>query len=219
VLAFFGAAIAGAYLRPAEGDGLLESSAALAVLVAGGAAAATDWMWEIPVVFAPVVIAAALLTGPATQPPSPDGARSRFGWGVATLVAGWLAILASGIALLTELKLDDSHEAVRDGDLSAAARDARDAISLQPWAAEPRLQLALVEERGGDLPAASADLEEAIARARDDWAPWVISARIETKAGRVDEAEDSLDRARELNPRSTLLSPVQASPATSPASP
>jgi tetratricopeptide (TPR) repeat protein len=138
---------------------------------------------------------------------------------VATLVAGLLAICASGIVLLTELRLDDSRDAVRDGDLSAAARDARDAISLQPWAAEPRLQLALIEEQAGDLPAARAELDGAIRRARDDWALWLISARIETKEGRIAAAEEALDRARELNPRSPIFAlppPAPTTPAMAP---
>ncbi len=215
VLTFFGAALLGAYRRPPGGDGLLDSSAALAVLVAGGAAAATDWMWEIPAVFAPVVIAAALLTGPATQSPGSRAPGSLYGWGVATLVAGWLAICASAIVLLTEIKLDDSHDSVRDGDLSAAARAAQDAITLQPWAAEPRLQLALVEEGAGDLPAAREDLDEAIQRARDDWRLWLVAARIETKAGRIDEAQAALEQARELNPRTPILAPAPQAPSTS----
>jgi tetratricopeptide (TPR) repeat protein len=154
------------------------------------------------------VIAAALLTGPAIRESRSGGTTSRYGWGVATMVAGWLAICASGLLLASELKLDDSHDAVRDDDLSAAARDAQDAIALQPWAAEPRLQLALVEERAGDLPEARDSLDEAIDRAPDDWRLWLVAARIETKSGDITTAERSLDRARELNPRAPIL--VQA---------
>ncbi len=143
--------------------------AALAILAAGIASAAIDWTWELPACFGLVVVAAALLTGPATlrRPPllsavpSPvdgepgagleAGASSRFGLGIATLVVGWAAIWAGGDQFLTELRLTDSRDAASAGELSSAAQDARDASTLQPWAAEPRLQLALVEELDGDL--------------------------------------------------------------------
>jgi hypothetical protein len=219
VLAFFGAAIAGATRRPTESEGLQDASAALAVLATGGAVAAIDWMWEIPVAFAPVVIAAALLTGFAARPPRSAAAGSWPVWRIATLVAGGLAICASALVMLSEIKLDDSHDAVSDGDLSAAAQDAQDAVSLQPWAAEPRLQLALVEERAGDLPAARADLEDAIERADDDWRLWLVSARIETKEGRIADAQEALARARELNPRAEILSEDLAAPNTSSGAP
>jgi O-Antigen ligase/Tetratricopeptide repeat len=216
VVAFFGAAIAGAVRRPREGDGLLDSGAALAVLVAGGAVAATDWIWELPVVFAPVVIAAALLTGPATGPSLPSAPGSPRGWGLATLLAGSIAIFASAIVLITEIKLADSHDAVREGDLAAAAQDAQDAITIQPWAAEPRLQLGLVEERAGDLTAAREELEEAIAKARDDWRLWFVLARIDTKAGRIKAAQEALGRARALNPNAAILAVNPSAPTTPP---
>ena len=138
------------------------------MLAAGIASAAIDWTWELPACFGLVVVAAALLCGPATLERMPllsavpdrldgargrrlAGARSRFGLGVATLAIGWVAIWAGGDQFLTELRLSDSRDAASAGELSSAAQSARDATTLQPWAAEPRLQLALVEELDGDL--------------------------------------------------------------------
>ena len=88
----------------------------------------------------------------------------------------------------------------------AAAQDARDASTLQPWAAGPRLQLALVEELGGDLKPPIEDLGEAIHRAPDDWQLWFVRARLEVKSGDVDGARRALERARQLNPRAPFLS-------------
>ena len=168
------------------------------------------------------MLAAALLTGPATLgpepafsavPPAVNGGRarasrarpSRFGIGVATLLVGWAAIWAGGVLFLTEVKLGDSRAAASDRDLSSAAQDARDASTLQPWAAEPRLQLALVEELDGDLQAANRELGEAIERAPDDWQLWFVRARLKVKAGDVGGARRALERARELNPRAPFL--------------
>jgi hypothetical protein len=196
--------------------------AGLAVLAAGIVSAAIDWTWELPACFGLVVLAAALLTGPATLRPEPalsvvpeavDGGRaqpsgrrpSRFGLGVATLLVGWAAIWAGGDLFFTEVKLEDSRAASSARDLSSAAQDARDASTLQPWSSEPKLQLALVEELDGDLQAANRDVGEAIQRAPDNWQLWFVRARLKVKLGDVDGAGQALERARELNPRAPFL--------------
>lgn len=218
-------AVAGLSRRPLDRRLGGAVGAALAILVAGITSAAIDWTWELPAVFAPVIVAVALLTGPATarageaaagpsgggsgsEPAGPGGdpggSLNRFGLGVTTLLAGWVAILLAGIVFVTELKLGDSREAVDHDDLPAAAQDARDAAEVQPWAAEPRLQLALVEELGGDPAAAREAIREAIDRAPEDWSLWAIAARIEDGAGNEEAAREARERAHQLNPRAAL---------------
>jgi O-Antigen ligase len=222
VLGFLGfAAASGSRRDPTRSRGGAVG-AALAILAAGIVSAAIDWTWELPACFGLVVLAAALLTGPATLEPEPassavpqavDGARarllrrrpSRFGLGVATLLVGWAAIWAGGLLFLTEVKLGDSRASASDGDLASAAQDARDASTLQPWAAEPRLQSALVEELGRDLQAANRDLGEAIQRAPDNWQLWFVRARLSVKSGNVGAARLALAHARQLNPRAPFL--------------
>ncbi len=222
VLGFFGIAIAAGVRRaPTRSSGAV-LGVGLAILAAGIASAAIDWTWELPACFGLVVLAAALLAGPATLRPEPavsappeavdgGGARpsgrrpSRFGLGVATLLVGWAAIWAGGDLFFTEVKLSDSRDAASAGELSAAAQDARDASTIQPWASEPKLQLALVEELDGDLEAANRDIGEAIERAPDNWQFWFVRSRLKVKMGDVDGARQALERARELNPRAPFL--------------
>ncbi|HEY7151965.1 MAG TPA: O-antigen ligase family protein [Solirubrobacterales bacterium] len=196
-------------------------SAALALLVAGLVSAGIDWTWELPACFGLAVVAAGLLAGPATlglatvrdaqseevdesRTPTPAPA-SRLGLGIATLLVAGAAIWAGGVLFLTEAKVGDSREAARAGDLDSAAKDARDAIKLEPWAAGPRLQLALVDELGGDLRAAQRNLAGAIERAPDDWQLWFVRTRIDVKSGNVHQARRSLQRARQLNPRAPFF--------------
>jgi hypothetical protein len=219
ILAFLGVAIvAGTRRGPTNARGAI-LGAAPAVLATGIVSAAIDWTWELPACFGLVVLAAAILTGPATldadaalRPPpgTVDGAgasrrRPRVWLGIATLVVAAVAIWAGGTSFLTEAKLGDSREAVNTGDLPAAAQDARDASALQPWSADPRLQVALVEELAGHLKAANRDLAQAIERAPRDWQLWFVRARLEVKIGNVDAALRALHRARMLNPRAPFL--------------
>ena len=137
--------------------------------------------------------------------------RWKSAWIPANKKFRWVA----GIMLLTEVKLDDSRAAENRGDLSTAAQDADDAITLQPWAAEPRLQLALVQERAGNLRAARRQIAEAIDRAPDDWALWFVASRIEGSIGDRRSSIEALHQSTELNPRAPLFNrgnPPQEAP-------
>jgi hypothetical protein len=189
-------------------------AAALAAFVAFLVAAGIDWMWELTAVAVVGLLLLGLLTGPATATRVPPlraarGAErrpvTRLAVGVTAVVAGWLLISLQVLPLLTQLALQESQQAVRAERPAAALQHALDARQLQPWAASPYLQVALVHEVRGDLSAASAAIEEAIERDPENWRLWLVAARVETSSGRIDEARARLARAVELNPRSPLF--------------
>jgi O-antigen ligase len=180
-------------------------------------AAGIDWLWEVPAVTAVAFVLLGLLVGPATaiQPrprlqelpfaPRQVAARQRLALGVAALAFGWLLICAQALPLLTELKIGDSQAAVDSSDRGAAISAARAAHALEPWAASPYLQLALVEEETGSIPAALASIKSAIRRDSTDWQLWLIAARLQVKSGQLQAAKASVEHALALNPRSRLL--------------
>ena len=182
--------------------------AAVAILLAGFAGASIDWLWENPAAFAPIVIAAALLTGPATETsgerPLPAGerrTRRRFAGGVSVLGFAWVAICASALLLLTNLSLNSSRDSFAAGDLESAADSASNAIDVQPWAAQPHQQLGLVLEAQGDIPGAEREIGEAIERAPEDWRLWLVAARLARDAGDEAGALADAGAARALAPR------------------
>ena len=205
LLGFLGVAAGrGAIARLGDARAGPAAAGALAVVASGTASATIDWTWELPAAFAPVVLAAAVLSGPALLTQADEG-PSRFGLGIGTLGVAWAALISSVIVLVGEAKLADSRESVRSGDLVAAAADAKAARAVEPWSAAPRLQLALIRERAGDLRGARAALSEATGRDGDDWRIWLVAARLAVKDRDVESARSSLRRARELNPRSRLF--------------
>jgi O-antigen ligase len=213
LLAFFGVVVVSG-LRVRRRWGGAGVGAALAVLAAGLVSSAIDWTWELPACFGPVVVAAGLLAGPATEPAdviAPANARSgsqatkRFGLGLATLLVAWTGIWAGGVLFLTELKLNSSQDAAQSGDLVAGADDARQASTLQPWAAGPHLQLALVQALGQELNAANRSIDEAIDRAPDDYRLWLVKRELEFGLGDGEASKEALDQARRLNPRAPIL--------------
>jgi Tfp pilus assembly protein PilF len=104
------------------------------------------------------------------------------------------------------MSIRHSQDAAASNDNAKALDDALAAKAIQPWAASPYLQIALVQEQAGQLPEARAAIAQAIERDQVDWRLWLVKARLETKSSLIEQARESLARARELNPRSPLLS-------------
>jgi hypothetical protein len=200
-----------------EEDERVTLAAVTAVFVAFAVSAAVDWMWELTIVPVVALACLALATGPGTalsvrprlvQPgsrPPLRGRLQRYGLGAGVVIASWLLICALAIPTLVDARLQDSRNAVSGGDLVAAFRAAADARAIEPWSAQPALQLALVEEEAGNDRAALRWIVRAIARDRVDWSLWLTRARIEAQLLRVKQAGRSLERARALNPRSPIF--------------
>ena len=178
-----------------------ESAALVALVVAYLFAAGIDWMWELTAVSAVAVASLGLACGSGERParlPRPAVRAACAGLALAV-------VLAEGVPLGTALETRASQAAARHDDLAAARSAALAAHDLQPWAASPYLQLALVSELTGDTDRARGEIRDAIDRNRDDWRLWLVSARLATEAGAVGDAEAALARARSLNPRSPLF--------------
>ena len=117
-----------------------------------------------------------------------------------------LATVAIGIPFGTTAAIRSSQADVSDGNLSAALDAAATAQRLEPYAASPRLQRALILERSGDLRDARAAIAQATARESTDWSIWLVRARIDAESGHEAAAAGDYRRAHELNP----LSPTTA---------
>jgi len=198
-------------------DELRVTVASLTATVAAYAVTAgLDWLWELTAVSVVAIVALALVSGPATVAYAParaalDGesagwiARHRVAVAVGVVLVAWVLICGQAISLLSDRELARSRAAVADENFSRAASAAEAARNIQPWAATPYLQLALVSEAAGDLPRSRIWIGEAVERNRRDWRLWLVAARIEAKLGRTQAAEQSLRRAIALNPRSPLF--------------
>jgi tetratricopeptide (TPR) repeat protein len=178
------------------------SAPVAAALVSFAFAAGVDWVWDLPA----VALVGAATGGLATSLRAEAVEAFAPAYRTVTAALCLAAVAAAAWPLLGQLELESSRSAARSGDLAAATDDARRARDLQPWAAAPHLQLALLHEAAGQLVAARRSIERAIGRDAGDWRIWLVAARLETKQGALADARRSLCRAEELNPGSPLLS-------------
>jgi tetratricopeptide (TPR) repeat protein len=135
----------------------------------------------------------------------PRGEERRFGLTVAGLALAWIAAIALVGPLLVDREIHASQSAAAEGNVAAAIDHANTARSIEPFAATPYVQLALLAELQGDYTTASQRLTQAIAREDRNWQLYYLRARVEREAGDPAAARADLERARELNPRAPEL--------------
>jgi hypothetical protein len=193
---FVGAVALAGWRRLREGrDG--DAGILVAVILAGAVGAAFDWTWEIPAVFGPAVICAALLLASArTRPLARDG----YLLGLGTVVAAWIAMVAGGLVVLTELELNQSRDAASANRIGEAIDRAQAAKTVQPWSSEPYTQLALLEEGRGDMSRALAYLRQAEDRDSEDWRLLLIESRLQTRRGNDQAARAAAIQAQLMSP-------------------
>jgi O-antigen ligase len=179
-----------------------------ACFLAFAAAASFDWMWELPA----VAVVGLVALGLALSPGIPEGrsASSRLGGArVAVSVLSVVGMVVGLMPLLAQLHLHSSQAAVRRDDLAAATHQALQARALEPWAASPYTQLALVAEQARDLPAANKWIARAIDHAPDDWRVHLIAARLATESLHLDRARRELAAVHRLNPALLIAPPAK----------
>jgi tetratricopeptide (TPR) repeat protein len=166
------------------------------------AAAGYDWMWQLAVApVAALLLGAAILAHHEQRAP----AEPRLGWRrwaprSAVAATAICALVAVAIPFAATAAIRSSQADVRAGHLHAALNDAATAQRLEPYAATPRLQRALILEQEGDLRGARAAIAEASEREPTNWQIWLIRARIDAESGNALAAVGDYRRAHILDP-------------------
>lgn len=204
LLAFVALTLLGGVRRAMRnaGDARVLIAAATAGILIFWTHATVEWTWQLAVMPLALMIMVAVVLGQRSPHPS---ARSLAPRG-ALAVAGVLAVVPILLATTGAIELRQSQQAAGSGDYAAALADARTAAALDGDAMTPKLQQALIYEQAGDLRPARALAVDATEAEPENWKPWLIRARIETKLGRIRSGLRSYRRARDLNPMSPLFS-------------
>jgi hypothetical protein len=184
---------------------------AVASCTAFAFAAAVDWVWELAVLPAVFLLLAAAINGPKVlrRSVSAPARRSRLGPAelarAVTAAGAVVALILITIPYAGASAVSASRDDARDADLAGALDEAAKAHDLQPYAATPNLQRALLLERDGDLGAAAAAAAAATRDEPTNWRTWLVRSRIEAERANAREAVSAYERAKSLNPRSPLF--------------
>jgi hypothetical protein len=184
----------------------LPVATAVAGVAAFGAAAAFDWVWQIGVMPLIALLLVAVALGPVHHRERRLRSRSRIPVArLALVVAAAAGLWAIIVPLSSTIAVRQSQSAVRTGDFRAALSDAATAQKIEPGAASPRLQHALVLEQLGDIAGAVRAIGQATAREPTNWQLWLVASRLQTEAGQPAAALAAYRRARLLNPTSPIF--------------
>jgi len=157
--------------------------------------AAYDWDWELP-----AVMLAGTWCGLAALVERRDPERA-LRVGIPARAAVGAVAFAFGafsfVGLVQNLATTSGTNALREGNATKAAREARRAASWAPWAAQPWALLAQAELGQDHQRAAVSALRQAIDRQPEDYTLWRQLALVT----RGPERREALRRLRELNPR------------------
>lgn len=208
------ACIIGVGIARALGAATEQHRALLAGAVASGAAfavaAALDWVWELAVIPAAfLLVAGAVLARPAPDRSAATKTRRELRRSLinslvlALLALPALAIITISLAGTTAVR--DSQAQARSAQLTPALEQALAAEDLQPYAASPSLQQALVLELKGDLDGAAVAAREATEKEATNWRTWLTLARIEAENGNPEASVEAYRQARLLNPTSPVF--------------
>ena len=174
-------------------------------------ASAIDWVWELAAVTAAFLLlgGAILTTRDQVERDESEDREARRGLPgrVVLAAAAVVALVVIAIPLTAAKSITDSEQAVAAGDLDEALDKADDAAGLQPYAATPSLQRAIVLELEGDIDAAAVEAREASRQESTNWQTWLVLSRLEARLGNADEALAAYRNARSLNPQSPLFQP------------
>ncbi len=207
LLGFLGVVLGGgcALLLRAEAAERSLLAAALAGCVAFCIAAAFDWMWQLPVLPVALLLLASVLLNGARRAEDEERRGLPLAPRIAAAVVALAAIVAIAIPLASTSLVRSSEADARAGDLSGALEQARTAQNVQPGAASPRLQQALVLEQQGNFPAAVEAARAATEREPTNWRTWLVLSRIEAQNGQAAAAVRAYAKAKSLNPLSPLF--------------
>ncbi len=189
------------YRRTEEPEAPLVLAVTIAFLLAFG----LDWFWRLGATAALLLLLAAWIAGNEPWKSAASNAdRERRGMPagarVAGLLAAWVAVVCLAVPAIADHYQGSAADSVRAGDLEKAIDDSNTASKLEPWAAEPHMQLGTIAESRGQVRLALAEYDRAIELEPGNWRAVVLRFRLNYGAGRRGAAARDLQLMKELNP-------------------
>lgn len=180
-------------------------AAAFAGCLAFCLTAAFDWTWQLPVLAVALMLLGPVLVADGGRSDPVEAGAGRLALRVGMAAAALAAIIAIAIPLASTSLVRQSEAQARGGDLNAALESARTAENVQPAAASPRLQQALVLEAQGEFALGVEVARAAAEREPTNWRTWFVLSRLEAENGEAVAAVRDYRKAKSLNRLSSFF--------------
>lgn len=182
-----------------------EAPLILAVTITFLLALSLDWFWRLGATAALLLLLAAWVAG--NEPWKTDRGRARprpqgttAVLKVSGLLVAWVAVVCLAVPAIADRYQEAAANSVREGDIEKAIDQSNTASKLEPWAAEPHMQLGTIAESRGQTGLALAEYDRAIELEPGNWRGVALRLRLNYGAGRRAAAARDLRLMQELNP-------------------
>lgn len=209
LVGFFAVLLGTAVLRVVRSrdEQRIRAAGAAAGLLAFMVSAGYDWIWQVPVLPVAFLLLAAAVLSRSGRRRLAEQRRlyAERGLRAALVLAAVACLAVIAVPLATATAVQRSQAAAASGDTALALRDAQDAARVEPGAASPQVQLALVEELRGNVRQGLVAARRAVQDESANWSNWLILSRLEAENGNVAASVADFREARLLNPNSPLF--------------
>jgi hypothetical protein len=178
---------------------------ATAAAAAFAVAAGVDWVWQIAVIPAALLLLAGAILRSRRRSSEVAPREHPMAARLVLVGAALVALVAITIPLASTEAVRASQDQFNAKNLSTALDDAQTARNIQPYSATASLQEALVLEARGDLNGALAAAKSATSQGSADWRNWLVLSRIQAERGNVSQSIAAYKKAKSLDPQSPLF--------------
>lgn len=161
---------------------------------------AFDWFWKLGVTAALLMCLAAWIASAEAVDPERPQTGAGTGFKVAGLLAAWVSIVILAVPALADHYVQASADSVRAGNVDRAYDQAKAASRLEPFSADPHMQLGTIAEGRGQYALALAEYNKAIELEPENWHALVLRFGLNYHAGKLQAARADYARLREINP-------------------
>jgi O-antigen ligase len=181
------------------------AAAIAAALVAFLIGAAFDWLWQMPVLPAAMLLLLGAALAPASEASAPKPRRAGLPTQLTAVAVGLACLVAIAYPLATNSAVANSQGEASIGNLPLALTDAQSAVKLEPGSAEAQVQLALVYEADRQYALGVAASQHAVKDEPQNWSNWFVLFRLQAEDGDAHASLVSYLKAKSLNPQSSVF--------------
>jgi len=177
-----------------------DAPAALALTAALLVSFALDWFWRLGSTASLLLLLAAWICSAEAVDPRRSHSAAGSGFRLAGVLAVWFAVVALAVPALADHYMRQSDDSLAAGNLAKAADQARSSSRLDPWSAEPHLQLSAIALSRGQIGRALEEAKKGTDLDPESWRAWYVLYTADKETGDLEDLRRDIAVLKKLNP-------------------